>query len=108
MRGCCMGVRFSNQMVPDLIQPFWAAWQSGEFLTDAALLAGTYRHRGLAWLRESGGVRPRRGLGLEGRYLSFAEREEVALGRAAGGGLGALPLLGGARSSPSYSVLPPR
>ena len=79
-----MGVRFSNQMVPDLIQPFWAAWQSGEFLTDAALLAGTYRHRGLAWLRESGGVRPRRGLGLEGRYLSFAEREEVALGRAAG------------------------
>jgi hypothetical protein len=79
-----MGVRFSNQMVPDLIQPFWAAWQSGEFLTDAALLAGTYRHRGLAWLRESGGVRPRRGLGLEGRYLSFEEREEVALGRAAG------------------------
>jgi IS30 family transposase len=79
-----MGARFSNQMLPDLIQPFWAAWQSGEFLTDAALLAGTYRHRGLAWLRESGGVRPRRGLGLEGRYLSFEEREEVALGRAAG------------------------
>jgi IS30 family transposase len=79
-----MGVRFSNQMVPDLIQPFWAAWQSGEFLTDAAWLAGTYRHRGLAWLRESGGVRPRRGLGLEGRYLSFEEREEVALRRAAG------------------------
>jgi hypothetical protein len=32
----------------------------------------------------SGGVRPRRGRDLQGRYLSFAEREEIALGRAAG------------------------
>ena len=32
-----MSVRFSNQMVPDLIQPFWAAWQSGEFLTDTSM-----------------------------------------------------------------------
>jgi transposase, IS30 family len=79
-----MGVRFSNQMVPYLIQPFWAAWQAGEFLTDASALAGTYRHRGLEWLREAGGVRPRRGHGLQGRYLSFGEREELALGRAAG------------------------
>jgi IS30 family transposase len=79
-----MAVRFSNQMIPNLIQPFWAAWQGGEFLTDAAALAGTSRHRGLAWLREAGGVRPRRGLDLQGRYLSFAEREELALGRAAG------------------------
>ena len=79
-----MAVRFSKQMIPNLIQPFWAAWQGGEFLTDAAALAGTSRHRGLAWLREAGGVRPRRGLDLQGRYLSFAEREELALGRAAG------------------------
>src|SRR5665213_1318726 len=79
-----MAVRFSKQMIPNLIQPFWAAWQGGEFLTDAAALAGTTRHRGLAWLREAGGVRPRRGLDLQGRYLSFAEREELALGRAAG------------------------
>ncbi len=79
-----MPVRFSSQMVPDLIQPFWAAWQAGEFLTDASSLAGTHRKRGLAWLRDAGGVRPRRGRDLEGRYLSFAEREELALGRAAG------------------------
>jgi IS30 family transposase len=79
-----MAVRFSKQMIPNLIQPFWAAWQGGEFLTDAAALAGTHRHRGLAWVREAGGVRPRRGLDLQGRYLSFAEREELALGRAAG------------------------
>jgi IS30 family transposase len=68
-----MAVRFSKQMIPNLIQPFWAA-----------ALAGTHRHRGLAWLSEAGGVRPRRGLDLQGRYLSFEEREELALGRAAG------------------------
>lgn len=79
-----MTMRFSNQFVAELYQPFWAAWQAGEFLTDAAAVAGTHRHRGLAWLRQAGGVRPRRGRNLQGRYLSFAEREEIALARAAG------------------------
>src|ERR671916_1336825 len=79
-----MTVRFSNKLVAELHQSFWQAWQDGAFLTDAAALAGTYRHRGLAWIREAGGVRPRRGRNLQGRYLSFAEREEIALGRAAG------------------------
>ena len=79
-----MTMRFSNQLVAEMHQPFWTAWQAGEFLTDAAAVAGTYWHRGLAWLREAGGVRPRRGRNLQGRYLSFAEREEIALARAAG------------------------
>ncbi len=79
-----MTVRFSNQLVAELIQPFWAAWQAGEFMTDASAVAGTYRQRGLAWVRQAGGVRPRRGRDLQGRYLSFGEREEIALGRAAG------------------------
>ena len=79
-----MTVRFSNALVAEAIQPFWAALQAGEFLTDASVLAGTHRHRGLAWLREAGGVRPRRGRDLKGRCLSFAEREEIALGRAGG------------------------
>ena len=79
-----MTIRFSNQIVAELIQPFWAAWQAGEFMTDASAVAGTYRQRGLAWVRQAGGVRPRRGRGLQGRYLSFAEREGIALGRAGG------------------------
>jgi len=79
-----MSVRFSNQMVPEVVQPFWAALQRGEFLTDAAAVAGTHRWRGLRWLREAGGVRPRRGRDLKGRCLMFAEREEIALGQAAG------------------------
>jgi IS30 family transposase len=79
-----MTARFSNALVAEAIQPFWAALQAGEFLTDASALAGTHRHRGLAWLREAGGVRPRRGRDLKGRCLSFSEREEIALGRAGG------------------------
>lgn len=53
-------------------------------MTDAAAVAGTRCHRGLAWLRQAGGVRPRRGRNLQGRYLFFAEREEIALARAPG------------------------
>lgn len=45
---------------------------------------GTHRWRGLRWLRDAGGVRPRRGRDLKGRCLSFAEREEIAVGRAGG------------------------
>jgi hypothetical protein len=52
-----MSVGFSNKLVAELFQPFWAALQAGEFLTDAAAVAQTHRHRGLAWLREAGGVR---------------------------------------------------
>lgn len=79
-----MTVRFSNQLVAEMVQPFWAAVQRGEFLTDAAAVAGTNRWRGLQWVREAGGVRPRRGRDLMGRCLSFAEREEIAVGRAGG------------------------
>jgi len=77
-----MSVRFSNKLVAELFQPFWAALQAGEFFTDAAVIAHTHRHRGLAWLREAGGVRPRRGRDLQGRYLAFGERKEIALGLA--------------------------
>lgn len=77
-------MQFATFMVTENVQVFWAGMQRGEFITDAAAAAGTYRHRGLAWLRRSGGVRPRRGRDLKGRCLSFCEREEIALGRAAG------------------------
>ena len=76
--------RFSERMVAEVVQTFWAALQRGEFITDAAAEAGTYRKMGARWLVECGGVRPRRGRNLKGRCLTFAEREEIALGRAAG------------------------
>ena len=48
-----MTIRFSNQIVAELIQPFWAAWQGGEFTTDASAIAGT--HVSVVW---RGCVRP--------------------------------------------------
>lgn len=44
-------------MVPEMVQPFWAAVQPGEFITDAAEQAGTSRKKGrpldiAAWRRD--------------------------------------------------------
>jgi len=76
--------RFSDEMVTEVVQRFWAAMQRGEFITDAAAEAGTYRKKGARWLVAAGGVRPRRGRDLKGRCLTFSDREEIALGRARG------------------------
>ena len=76
-----MTIRFSNKLVAELFQPFWAARQAGEFLTDAAAVAGNSSASRAGVAAPAGGVRPRRGRDLQGRYLSFAEREEIALAR---------------------------
>jgi len=75
---------FSSRMISEVVQPFWAAVQRGEFITEAAESVGSYREMGGRWIAAAGGVRPRRGRDLQGRYLSFSEREEIAVGRAAG------------------------
>jgi len=75
---------FSSRMISEVVQPFWAALQRGEFITGAAESVGSYRVQGRRWIVAAGGVRPRRGRDLQGRYLSFSEREEIAVGRAAG------------------------
>ena len=71
-------------MVPEIFQTFWAAMAAGEFITDATAAAGTFTKQGSRWLTACGGVRPRRGRNLKGRCLTFAEREEIAVGIAAG------------------------
>jgi IS30 family transposase len=71
--------RFVNAQVSEVVQPFWAALQAGEFIADAAVAAGTYRKQGTRWVATCGGARPRRGRTLKGRCVSFAEREEIAL-----------------------------
>ena len=76
--------RFSDRMVPGVVQVFWAAIARGEFVTAAAAEAGTYREKGTRWLIAENGIRPRRGRDLKGRCLTFAEREEIAVGRAGG------------------------
>src|SRR5665213_2919267 len=79
-----MMARFSDRMVPETVQVFWAAMARGEFVTVAAAEAGTYREKGTRWLAAEGGIRPRRGRDLKGRCLTFTEREEIAVGRAGG------------------------
>ncbi len=76
--------RFSDRMVSEMVQVFWAAIARGEFVTAAAAEAGTYREKGTRWLIAENGIRPRRGRNLKGRCLSFAEREEIAVARAGG------------------------
>jgi transposase, IS30 family len=45
---------FSDRMVPEVYQTFWAAMARGEFITDAAAEAGTYRRRAPAgWPRRA-------------------------------------------------------
>jgi IS30 family transposase len=62
---------------------FWDAIARGVSSVDAAAEAGVSAVVGVRWFREGGGMRPsaiRRS--PSGRYLSFAEREEIALLRA--------------------------
>ena len=73
---------FSDRMVPEVIQPLGDGLQRGEFITDAAAGVGTYRKKGARWIVAAGVVRPCRGRDPMGRYLSFAEREEIALASA--------------------------
>jgi transposase, IS30 family len=77
-------VVFSDRMRPEVVQPFWAALQGGEFITDAARSVGTYRVKGRRWILAECGIRPRRGRNLKGRCLTFSERKEISLARAGG------------------------
>jgi len=68
-----MAVRFSERMVSEMVQTFWAASQRGEFVSDAAAEAGTYRKKGTRWLAAAGGVSPAPRPGPE-RSLSDVRR----------------------------------
>ena len=68
-------------------QRFWAAVARGATSIDAAAQAGVSGVVGVRWFRESGGMPTVTQAPLSGRYLSFAEREEIALLRAIGCGV---------------------
>ena len=60
-------------------QAFWARIAAGASSEDAALACGVSQPLGPRWFREAGGMPPISLLPHSGRYLSFAEREELAL-----------------------------
>ncbi|WP_210347628.1 IS30 family transposase [Bradyrhizobium diazoefficiens] len=75
-------------------RPFWAAIASGRSSEDAAVEAGVSPAIGVRWFRRAGGMPPthlsRSSKPASERYLSFAEREEIAILRAQGHGVRAI------------------
>ena len=65
----------------DVQRLFWARVEEGLTSEDAAVACGVSPAVGTQWFRESGGM-PQISLTVSGRYLSFAEREDIAVMRA--------------------------
>lgn len=75
-------------------RPFWEAIAAGCSSEEAAQFAGVSPAVGVRWFRECGGMPPSHlspsAAAPTGRYLSFAEREHLALARARGEGVRAI------------------
>ena len=73
---------------------FWRLIAQGLSSEEAAVQAGASAPVGSRWFREAGGMAPsqfsKSALSLTGRYLTFSEREEIALLRAQGLGVCAI------------------
>jgi transposase, IS30 family len=63
---------------------FWRGVRAGLSTEAAAERAGVSAGRGFRWFRQCGGVAPVSLTEPIGRYLSLSEREEIAVGQAAG------------------------
>ena len=66
---------------------FWAAIARGVMTEDAVAEAGVSSPVGFRWFRHAGGVNPCLPPTVSGPYLSFSEREDIALLRAKGLGV---------------------
>ena len=66
---------------------FWAAIGRGASTEDAAIAAGVSSPVGYRWFRHAGGVKPTLPPAVSGRYLSFPEREDIAMLKAQGHGV---------------------
>ena len=76
-----------NGIRREAIVAFWAHIAAGMPSEVAALTCDVSQAVGTRWFREAGGVPPSALVPDSGRYLSFAEREELALLRAQGNGI---------------------
>lgn len=68
-------------------QEFWDAIASGLSSEEAALVSRVSPAVGARWFREGGGMSPENLVPPSGRYLTFTEREEIALLHAQGRGI---------------------
>jgi len=74
----------------DVERAFWVKVAEGFTSEEAAIACGVSGPVGSRWFRERGGMPSIQLTPLTGRYLSFAEREEIALLRARGFGVRAI------------------
>jgi IS30 family transposase len=66
------------------LRVFWAGIAEGLTVASASQRARVGDQTGRGWFREAGGVPPLNTRDLSGRFLSLTEREEIAVGVAAG------------------------
>jgi len=71
---------------------FWRVIATGVTTEEAAIAVGVSQAAGSRWFRQGGGMPPMDLAPLSGRYLSFSEREEIAILRAQGKGVRAIAL----------------
>jgi IS30 family transposase len=71
----------------EIQQRFWRKVAEGLSSEDAAVACGVSTPVGTRWFREAGGMPPISLAPPSGRYLSFAEREDIALLKARGAGV---------------------
>ena len=66
---------------------FWIEVATGKLPREAAVATGVAEAVGQRWFRHAGGMTPYSWPAPSGRYLSFAEREEIAISNALGNGV---------------------
>lgn len=71
----------------EIERAFWLEIATGKVAEDAARAVGVAPAVGCRWYRHAGGMTPFKAGSLSGRYLSFSEREEIALLKARGAGV---------------------
>ncbi len=71
--------------LPRVVQVvFWEGIRGGLSVAEAGVAAGCKASKAQEWFRQAGGVKGNGPGPVSGRYLSVAEREEIAVGLAAG------------------------
>ncbi|WP_285628977.1 IS30 family transposase [Kineosporia sp. NBRC 101677] len=71
----------------EIEREFWKVIATGVTSEEAAAKVGVSGVIGTRWFRQGGGMPPMELTPLSGRYLSFGEREEIALMKAQGAGV---------------------
>src|SRR2546427_6221362 len=82
--GRAMGSRGRPPVRRDVERGFWMKIAEGLSSEEAAIACGVSGPVGVRWFRERGGMPSIQVTPLSGRYLSFAEREDIALLRGQG------------------------